>query len=395
MRTLADARNTAIATAALLALATPALCQVANPHYDAIFTQEFLWYLQQKVNPSAGELSVALGASASSGNEFFQPSEYGFDCSGPLPDGTATLIQPLQAGQSYAASSGLAGNHYADMYNGGGDDGFGYGSFLFFYAHNICKVTKMPEVDASFVDRLASGGYEYFVTYPLQDHQNGKGLLVWSKGGASNFGSAHLTGAGFVNQFAPYTRCTINPQDIRTCTDTVYAHTDFLGDVGSHLNGADPSNAARLVVHYTAWDWSWSWHVPTVWTNAPYDPTLANYWASVSAGIVQRGAAYRNYTAYGNYFDTLVVDPWFSTPSTPPTPPVPLQQASAPPSAPPANPTNLPGASVSADAGAPGDGTAGEGDGGAFDWNAYCQMPNSDGTPKPAAWVQNCLATGH
>src|SRR5262245_61266330 len=51
-----------------------------NPYFNANFTPEVLWRQMNKGNPSIGIGATGIGSTSASGNEFYSPTEYEFDC---------------------------------------------------------------------------------------------------------------------------------------------------------------------------------------------------------------------------------------------------------------------------------------------------------------------------
>ena len=299
-------------------------------------------------------------------NGFYDASRYAADCSAPL--------YILKNPGGYAS------------YN----PNYGYSDYVPPRQVPLCSATSVPVVDASFLGKLAAAGIEYHLAYPIANNGNGRAYVVWlnfngSRGsglqaeynpqrGLIAFlgpvpasdgvvrpaiaGYARIEGVGWQNQFQAYTHTDVSTVggNVSYATTTI-AHGDSAGDFIASLPSPRRETTIRL--------------------------EMPMCWIQVDGCNVA-------------YEVTMVTDDWLAGQPTPPTPPpTPLQQAAAPPPAAPASPTNLPGPSAPAGDGTPGGDTAGDGDGGAFDWEAYCRMPNADGTPKPAAWVQNCLATGH
>ncbi len=388
-----DVRLTGIILAlGFAAAATQAGAQsLPNPHFDGLFPPDVLLNIPENFTGfrTAGfDGKHGLGAD---GNEFFDVSRYAFDCSAgsQAPLGVLTI-----AARTFTTSPGqptvATNNPSADFLKQNAspyelDAGWCVGGQPCTVIHEkACRVTAMPTVDASFIATLQARGYVYFINYPQVDSGNGRALLTWSAAdGNSNWGSARLTGAGWANQYAPSDGCMTlhdyvppggSESNNRFCMPYLAAHGDWAGAIIAGLPSADKAGGARVVFYGGVPD-SLLADIPTG------DPN--------GAAVYERGQIPDQYK---HKSITALIDPWLT--GTEP-PPVPLQQAATPPASPPANPTNLPGSSAPAGSGAPGDDTAAAGDGGAFDWNAYCQMPNADGTPKPAAWVQNCLATGH
>ena len=270
-----------------------------------------------------------------------------------MPDGTQV---PLDA-SDFAADCGGPVFGYEYKWIGG--------TQLVKTGQHVCTITKAPVLDAGTLMRaLEAANWSYMVAFPMADHGNGRGLLFWSSNPGTGVispiyqGFARVYNVKWQNQFAP--------RDVPVCNET--------------------SN----------------WCVPYAGTtNFPYSDAIGGYIASLPSPA--RDSGLRGFQHAGGDWATgaslpyavIVADDWVAEPLTPPAPPpVPLQPAPPPPSSPPSSPTNLPGQSTAGGSGAPGAAT-GDVDGGAFDWEAYCRMPNPDGTPKPNAWIENCLATGH
>lgn len=386
-------RNLVLGSAIATLFAGTAAAQVPdNSAYDANYTYKLLSAQTMKGYAAAGGSGLTgLGAAAASGNEFFAPSEYAFDC-------TASGNWPADGVYSYANwNTQSIGDDkftvYQKLYNFLGEYRSSNGQLLYTWGFmrttSVCRTTAMPVVDASFLTTLKSKGYEYLISYPKVDPKNGHALVTWSKAGRTNFGSARLTGAGWVDQYADYHDCIWIGFDKLTdpCRPVTITNRDRVGNVIVNMDAPDVPNGVRLAFHGGI-PLSWFMTLPGTWQNAPYNGGMAAQYAAARADWNNPQKSLPGEQMH--YHVALVIDPWISGTGEPPVaalPPVPSYEGASDPA-----PINV------------GDVSSGAGAGGSlgwsisdrttipFDYGTFCTQPARDGTPRSPLWIQDCLA---
>ncbi len=330
-------------------------------------------------------LSFVYDIPAASGAGYFMTAAL---VTGALPpQGTDQANSGWPGNQLYGA-----GSYSLDCSQGTGYHIANWGSGFDAYS---CVMNAAPVMDFSEIKtKLENAGYVWYVSYPFHDAGNGRAVVTYARYGAycpgvsispppwwtipqsyptrayynmatgngGNYaceqGYARVTNAGWVNQF-DYSGAVCSgygwTNGVYGCIYDNFQYGDYLGEYFATLDGGSQQKALRLVVP------------------------------------VSGAGPYFNQTSPAGAFLAPIIDPWVGEP---PPPPVVLTPPTAPPPSNPADPTNVGQPSVPAGSGTPGSGTTGP-DGGAFDWNAYCHMPNPDGTPRTDAWIANCLATPH
>ena len=265
------------------------------------------------------------------GNAFFDASQYSQDCSNTAYYQGYTLV---------------------------GFEGLSSGSTQRVAA---CKIINAPVVDMSFLEKLTAQGYTFNITYPFKDFGNGRAEIYWMKpcwpglpqeiGNLNCYhGMARLTGAGWINKFAPVTTTVRTAEGVMMPTTMPYGST-----IGGYV-AAWPEPGRDVGFVYTRYGYN---------IEPPHVPSLSSYAAAA-------------------------LDDWLAGAEPP------VQQPPLP--APPtvanrgANSINVGQSGTAAGFGSASSvNAAGQGSA-AFDVLAYCSSPDGSGRARSQAWIRGCMS---